>query len=1112
VRVDGFAVDRIELGTAVLGQPAAFALRGDAAAESGSLSANATLQRLDAPGQVALRLALAPGEQLDAEVTADDPAGGVLAGLSGQPNRPLSLHLHLAGPASGATLTLRAALGEGVGIEASGTVSATADGALGLRLAGEAGAAPLLPAVMAPLATPLGFEVAARLAPDRRLALETLVLAAPFGRLSASGTLELDTEVTEMRLHAALAEGQRFAALLPPGLGWSALAAEAQLGGTLRAPRLVADVAPEGLTTGIATADAALDSAPRLHLEAALPEQRLLFRLEGAAARFEISGIAGDVLDLAARLELPRLAALGPGFDGAASLEATVRGPRQDPEVTMQARSGQIIVQGQRLQELAVQARVSHPLTRPDAEASGSGRYGGQPLSLALRARPEGGTVVLERAEAALGATRLEAAGSLELATRLANGTLRLEAPELARLAGLAGRPGLAGRLSVQARLHPQDGVQGFDLKLDTPRLEVGGVSGSIQATARGTPAAADFTLAAQAPQGRVTARGQASTGAAGWYVALAALEAGWLQEVVRLANPARISGPAGGGVEIGALALTTGRGGRLEVSGGWGPVQADLTGRVTAFPLALVQAVAPSLGLQGRLDGTARVTGPVAQPMATAQLAATGIRTTQAGLATLPPASLRAEARLAGRAVTLTAEAEAGAVGRLRATLALPEGAGGALAGTLDGTLDVSPLAAPFIAAGADRVTGRMTLGLRATGSVVAPLLSGRVALANGSYRNLALGVRLSEIGGALVGGATSLRLEGISARTAGGGRIELSGGLQPTAPGLPVELALTARNARLLASDLATATMDAELRLAGLLLAGAQASGSVTVQRADIRVPEQLPASIASLPNVRQIGPLPPGHSPAPVALAAAGTVAPPVDLALEVAVRRAFIRGRGLDAELAGRMQLGGNIAAPVVTGGVQMTRGTLSILARQLTFQRGTIGFASGTLMPQLDFAASTTTSSATLTVNIAGTPEAPQVTFSSSPELPQDEILARLIFDRPTSRLSPFEIVQLAGAVAELTGATSSSGVVDRVRGRLGLDRLGVTSDPTMANGAAVEAGRYVAPGLYLGVRQGTGGNTGVGVQYEVTRRLKLEGQTATGPAGDRVGLSYEVEY
>jgi translocation and assembly module TamB len=49
--------------------------------------------------------------------------------------------------------------------------------------------------------------------------------------------------------------------------------------------------------------------------------------------------------------------------------------------------------------------------------------------------------------------------------------------------------------------------------------------------------------------------------------------------------------------------------------------------------------------------------------------------------------------------------------------------------------------------------------------------------------------------------------------------------------------------------------------------------------------------------------------------------------------------------------------------------------------------------------------------------------------------------------------------------------------------------------------------------VYLGVRQGIqGGQTGVGVEVELTPRLKLEGQTATGPGGDRLGLSYEFEY
>ena len=84
-------------------------------------------------------------------------------------------------------------------------------------------------------------------------------------------------------------------------------------------------------------------------------------------------------------------------------------------------------------------------------------------------------------------------------------------------------------------------------------------------------------------------------------------------------------------------------------------------------------------------------------------------------------------------------------------------------------------------------------------------------------------------------------------------------------------------------------------------------------------------------------------------------------------------------------------------------------------------------------------------------------------------------------------------------------------MLDRLRTAAGLDRLGVTGDGR--SGAAVEAGRYVAPGVFVGVRQGTsGGAPGVGVQVELTPRLRLEGQTQTGAAGDRLGITYEYEY
>ena len=419
----------------------------------------------------------------------------------------------------------------------------------------------------------------------------------------------------------------------------------------------------------------------------------------------------------------------------------------------------------------------------------------------------------------------------------------------------------------------------------------------------------------------------------------------------------------------------------------------------------------------------------------------------------------------------------------------------------------------------------GRLAFALRAGGRLGDPQLGGRATLSGVDYRNAVYGVRIFDINGTVAGDGTRLVIERIAGRTAGNGSIALQGSVDLGAPGFPADLTLTGRNARPVVSDLLTASFGTALRLQGPITGGGTLSGEVRIQRAEIRIPQTLPASVPTLENVRQTRPLPPGVIP-PEPPRPPAPPAPPINLAVTVsAPESVFVRGRGIDIELGGQVRIGGTAAEPVPSGALTLRRGTLDLIGRQLTFQKGSIDFASGTLVPRLDLTAQSQAGNVTILINVQGSPKAPEVTFTSTPELPQDEVLARLLFDRSTSNLSPFEIAQIAAAVAQLTGIGGGvTNPLDQMRGLLGLDRLGVSSGSQQQSGTTigpgasqlgptVEAGRYVAPGVYLGVRQGTqGGQTGVGVQVEITPRLKLEGQTATGPAGDRLGLSYEFEY
>jgi len=123
-------------------------------------------------------------------------------------------------------------------------------------------------------------------------------------------------------------------------------------------------------------------------------------------------------------------------------------------------------------------------------------------------------------------------------------------------------------------------------------------------------------------------------------------------------------------------------------------------------------------------------------------------------------------------------------------------------------------------------------------------------------------------------------------------------------------------------------------------------------------------------------------------------------------------------------------------------------------------------------------------------------------------LPQDEVLARLIFNRSISELSAFQIAQLAAAAAELAGGSNNS-LIGSLRGATGLDDLDVVTDSQ--GNAALRAGRYIQDNIYLGVEAGAEGSTKGTINLDITKDLKARGAVGTG--GDSsLGVFYEKDY
>ena len=167
------------------------------------------------------------------------------------------------------------------------------------------------------------------------------------------------------------------------------------------------------------------------------------------------------------------------------------------------------------------------------------------------------------------------------------------------------------------------------------------------------------------------------------------------------------------------------------------------------------------------------------------------------------------------------------------------------------------------------------------------------------------------------------------------------------------------------------------------------------------------------------------------------------------------------------------------------------------------------------MPTLDLVATasgTQANNATLTVT--GTAANPVITLSSTPPLPSDEVLAQLLFGQSASSLTPFQAASLAAALAQISGVGGGIDPLEKVRSALGLDQLSLGGNG--AGPPSLQAGRYVAPGVYLGATQSANGqDTQVNVQINLYKGLQLQTSTGTSStSGDTssVGLSYQFNY
>ena len=379
-------------------------------------------------------------------------------------------------------------------------------------------------------------------------------------------------------------------------------------------------------------------------------------------------------------------------------------------------------------------------------------------------------------------------------------------------------------------------------------------------------------------------------------------------------------------------------------------------------------------------------------------------------------------------------------------------------LSGKVAGPVDLAKVA-QLAALGGTQLAGTLQAALDLSGTLQQPALAGTLDLDGGSVQDVASGLVLRKLALRARAAGDRLSIEQLTASDPTGGTLQGSGALRLLAGGgLGYDVTIDAKKARVLDNTLGVVILSGTLGATGDL-AKALARGKLTVDRADIQIPDGTGPSVPviAVKEVNKAG----GAAPAKATAQPSVPFALAFDIGLDIP-GRLFVRGRGLDSEWNGKLALKGDLADPLVEGEIDVRRGYFDLLDRRFTIDRGALDFVgSRPPVPMIDLAATAKTAEVNVTVALQGPALDPKVTLSSEPALPQDEILSRLLFGTSAARITPMQGLRLAAAVQELQGGGVVSGALTKFRRAVGVDTLDLQSTET--TDAAGETSRRPRP-------------------------------------------------
>lgn len=520
----------------------------------------------------------------------------------------------------------------------------------------------------------------------------------------------------------------------------------------------------------------------------------------------------------------------------------------------------------------------------------------------------------------------------------------------------------------------------------------------------------------------------------------------------------------------------------------------------------------------EGNAKGDIFLSGTMTQPNASAAFSFNDMRLREAQYTRLPSFNLSGSAVLDS--------------GRLDADVMLDSRSGSPfeLAISLPAMLSLSPFS--FVLPQDEEISGRISgdidlenIGIFAgiydqkfkgylsavfdiKGTVRSPVISGGARLENGDYENFNTGSIIKDITMDVSTDSKRFVLNSISGTDGGDGKVSGKGWFDfSPSMGFPYSLSLNLNNMIFLRSNTAFFTVSGKPTISGNLN-DHTLSGKFTVENGEYRIPERLPAEVTDL-EVTEINR--PEQAQAREQKEALEKTVINLDMSV-TGSGQVYLTGRGLNSEWKGDVNIKGTNVEPIIIGRLSVLRGSYNFLGKRFELTEGQIDLdGSYPAAPYLNVTGESRTSEIRAIINLTGDLKKPEVTLTSDPSLPSDEILSQLLFGRDVSQITPLQAIQLGNALNTMMG-NSRYDIMGSTRKMLGVDQLDLVQTGENNDESAVSVGKYLSDELYIELEKGLGTESGkASFTWEVTPNITLDTElnenSSTG-----VGINWKWDY